>query len=261
MNKRKKIPIGIEDFKTLIDRNCYYVDKTLMIRDILDSGAMVNLFTRPRRFGKSLNMSMLRYFFEAGEDHSYLFENMAIMSEGEEYLSHMGKYPIISLTLKSMEGDNFDTAYDFFKMLIENEFQRHYDIMRSVALNPSQIRCYESIYNGEANEEEYQHSLQLLSECLYTVYGQKPIILIDEYDVPLQNAFLHGFYDRMVDFIRGLFSSALKTNDNLAFAVLTGCLQASKESIFTGFDNLNVNSICSGLFSTCFGFSRNEVRD
>ena len=260
MNKRKKIPIGIEDFKTLIDRNCYYVDKTLMIRDILDSGAMVNLFTRPRRFGKSLNMSMLRYFFEAGEDHSKLFENLAIMSKGEDYLSHMGRYPVISLTLKGIECEDFDASYNALKLLISSEFNRHKKLLNNEAL-PSYIRNQiNSILDNTADYSLVYNSLKLLSDCLFEVTGEKVIVLIDEYDVPLQNAYFHGYYEKMVNLIRLIFSNLLKTNTSLNFAVLTGCLRVSKESIFTGLNNLNVNSIRSVKFCTSFGFTETEVQ-
>ena len=261
MNKRKKIPIGIEDFKTLIDRNCYYVDKTLMIRDILDSGAMVNLFTRPRRFGKSLNMSMLRYFFEAGEDHSKLFENLAIMSEGEEYLSHMGRYPVISLTLKGIECEDFDASYNALKLLTSSEFNRHIKLLDDEKLLPHIRNQINSILDNSADYSLICNSLKLLSDCLFEVTGEKVIVLIDEYDVPLQNAYFHGFYEKMVGLLRLIFSNVLKTNTSLNFAVLSGCLRVSKESIFTGLNNLNVNSIRSGSFSTCFGFTANEVRE
>ena len=261
MAEIRPIPIGMEDFKEIIDKKCYFIDKSLLIKELLDSGAKVSLFARPRRFGKTLNMSMLKYFFEKSEeDNAYLFEELYISGAGERYLTHMGQYPVISIPLKSMEKESYEKTIEEFKNLIADEFERHSDILESSALSARKRKHFESICNEEARESVYESSLKLLSDCLYAVYQKKVIILIDEYDVPLQNAWLNGFYDSMVKFIRSLFNTALKTNDSLEFGVLTGCLRISKESIFTGLNNLNVNSVSDVQFSEYFGFTDAEVR-
>ena len=261
MAEIRPIPIGMENFKEIIDKKCYFIDKSLLIKELLDSGAKVSLFARPRRFGKTLNMSMLKYFFEKSEeDNAYLFEELYISGAGERYLTHMGQYPVISISLKSMEKESYEKTIEEFKNLIADEFERHSDILESSALSARKRKHFESICNEEARESVYESSLKLLSDCLYAVYQKKVIILIDEYDVPLQNAWLNGFYDSMVKFIPSLFNTALKTNDSLEFGVLTGCLRISKESIFTGLNNLNVNSVSDVQFSEYFGFTDAEVR-
>lgn len=260
MNK-KKIPIGIEDFKEIIDKSCYFVDKSLLIRNILESGSKVNLFTRPRRFGKTLNMSMMRYFFEkSNEDNSYLFKNLAIAQDGGQYMKHQGQYPVISITFKDIEASDYETAFSMFKSIIADEFERHSELLESDKLKPRQRRRFENIYNDTAADSEYIMALKLLSDCLYQVYQKKVIILIDEYDVPLQNAYFNRYYDKMVELIRSVFSKALKTNNSLEFAVLTGCLRISKESIFTGLNNLDVYSVTDTEFSDAFGFTESEVK-
>lgn len=260
MAELKAIPMGIEDFKTIIDKKCYFVDKTLMIKDLIDSRAMVTLFTRPRRFGKTLNMSMIcRYFEKTDEDNSYLFRGLKISETGTEYLEYMGKYPVISVSLKSMKQPNFEMAFSEFKKLIANEVWRHNEILNSESIMPSQLEKLNLICRGTAENSDYYTSLKLLSDCLFEVYGEKVIILIDEYDVPLENAYFRGFYEQMTDLVRSVFESALKTNFSLEFAVLTGCLRISKESIFTGLNNLKVNSVRSGEFSEYFGFTEKEV--
>ncbi|MDE6796962.1 MAG: ATP-binding protein [Ruminococcus sp.] len=256
----KKIPIGIEDFAEIINRNCYFVDKTLMIRDILDSGAKVTLFTRPRRFGKTLNISMLQRFFEkTNDDNSYLFEGLNIMGAGEKYLAHMGQYPVISLSLKSMKQPDFETAYSLFKHIISQEFKRHIEILDSDILDDTDRKYFNDICSHSASYSDFTRPLQFLSDCLCKIYGKKVIILIDEYDVPLENSYFRGFYDKMIDLLRSVFESALKTNPSLEFAVMTGCLRISKESIFTGLNNLKVNSIMTNDFSEYFGFTESEV--
>ena len=221
----------------------------------------VTLFTRPRRFGKTLNMSILRYFFEKGEkDNSSLFQGLKIMDAGDKYLSYMGKYPVISISLKSMKQYSYDLAYDMLTKAIETEYSRHWkQIVASGVLTDAKLERYLRIRDLKGTESDYADSLKFLSECLYTCTGQRSVILIDEYDVPLENAYFSGFYDRMVALIRSLFESALKTNDNLEFAVVTGCLRISKESIFTGLNNLNVVSITNNSFAEHFGFTPEEV--
>ena len=255
------LPIGVENFEDLREHGYYFVDKTLFIKELLDMKGKVNLFTRPRRFGKTLNMSILRYFFEKGEkDNSGLFQGLKIMDAGEKYLSHMGKYPVISISLKSMKQYSYDLAYDMLTKAVESEYSRHWkQIEASGALTDAKLERYLRIRDLKGTESDYADSLKFLSECLYACTGQRSIIWIDEYDVPLENAYFSGFYDRMVALIRSLFESALKTNDNLEFAVVTGCLRISKESIFTGLNNLNVVSITNNSFAEHFGFTPEEV--
>ena len=255
------LPIGIDNFEKIIRWNYYFVDKTLFIKELLDMKGEVNLFTRPRRFGKTLNMSMLRYFFEKSEkDPAELFQGLKIMEAGESYLAHMGKYPVISVSLKSMKQYSYELAFDMLKKAVEGEFTRHWKEMEeSGKLTGAKLERYIRIRDLKGEESDYADSLKFLSECLYTCTGQKSILLIDEYDVPLENAYFSGFYDRMVALIRSLFESALKTNDNLEFAVVTGCLRISKESIFTGLNNLNVVSITNKTFAEHFGFTQEEV--
>ena len=255
------LPIGVENFEDLRTKGYYYVDKTLFIKELLNMKGKVNLFTRPRRFGKTLNMSMLRYFFEKGEkDHAELFQGLKIMDAGEGYLAHMGKYPVISVSLKSMKQYSYELAYEMLKKAVEGEYSRHWEeVEKSEKLSGEKLERYLRIRDLKGTEADYADSLKFLSECLYVCTGQRSIILIDEYDVPLENAYFSGFYDRMVALIRSLFESALKTNDNLEFAVVTGCLRISKESIFTGLNNLKVISITSQTYAEHFGFTPAEV--
>ena len=231
-----------------------------MIRDILDSGSKVMLFTRPRRFGKTLNMSMLRYFFENSEqDNSYLFNDLAISEAGEEYLSHSGKYPVISISLKSMKQPTWSGAFAEFKEIVANEFERHFEKGVPEKITGRKMSRIQDVINGTADEQVYFTCLKLLSDCLYEIYGKNIIVLIDEYDVPLENAYFNGFYEQMLNLIRSVFESVLKTNNSLEFAVLTGCLRISKESIFTGLNNLSTHSVMDNSFSEYFGFTELEV--
>ena len=265
--EQKPLPIGIDNFEKLVTRGYYFVDKTLFIKELLDNKADVNLFTRPRRFGKTLNMSMLQYYFEdrrdelTGEkiDNSYLFEGLNIKSESEKYTKDMGKYPVINLSLKSGKQPNYKMAYESLIDEIIKEYRRHNFILNSDKLLESEKKIFLDILNGEAKEIEYAKSLQFLSICLEKYFGNKTIILIDEYDVPLENAFFQGFYDEMINFIRSLFESALKTNTSLEFSVITGCLRISRESIFTGLNNLKIISILDDRYSEHFGFTDEEV--
>ncbi|SFC49671.1 AAA family ATPase [Clostridium uliginosum] len=257
--KFKPLPIGVDDFEKLITRNYYYIDKTLLIKDLLDNKADVNLFTRPRRFGKTLNISMLQHFFENSEkDNSYLFEDLNIMKTGEKYISHMGKYPVINLSLKSAKQPTFELALKCIKDELVDEFRRHDYILKSDKLSKEKEE-YERIERKESGQELYVTALKFLSQCLEKYHGKKVIILIDEYDVPLENAFFEGFYDEMIAFIRSLFESALKTNSSLEFSVITGCLRISKESIFTGLNNLEIISILNKSYDEYFGFTQEEV--
>ena len=262
MSERKKIPIGIEDFKEIIDRECYFVDKSLMIRDILDSGAKVTLFTRPRRFGKTLNMSMLRYFFEKSEyDNSYLFNDLAISQAGEKYFSHMGQYPVISISLKGMKQADYKTAFIEFKKIISKEFRRHDELLLSDKVYDSDKETFLKICNADGEYSDYNSALRFLADMLKEAYNKDVILLIDEYDVPLENAYFNGFYDEMIDLIRSVFESVLKTNSSLEFAVLTGCLRISKESIFTGLNNLRIYPVIDNAFSQYYGFTEDEVKE
>ena len=261
MTETRAIPIGIEDFKKIREGNYFFADKSLLIKDVLDSST-VSLFTRPRRFGKTLNMSMLRYFFEKSDtDNSYLFDDLKIAGVGDKYLSHMGKYPVISISMKSMQKDTYEESINVFRYLISDEYERHQDILKSDSLPLRKRKQFENILTGTADNLAYADSIRILTDCLYKVYGVKAVVLIDEYDVPLQAAKSQGYYDKMVSFIRSLFSGALKTNDSLAFGVLTGCLRVSKESIFTGLNNLAVYPLTSNLCSSYFGFTEAEVKE
>lgn len=262
----KPLPIGIDNFEKLITRGYYFIDKTIFIKEILDKKADVNLFTRPRRFGKTLNMSMLQYFFEdarddQGEkkDNSYLFDGLQIMQTGEQYISHMGQYPVINLTLKGGKQPDYELAYTMLIRQIAYEYQRHMFILNGDMVEEDRERYY-SIMVEKADRKSYVDALQFLSQCMERYYGKKAIILIDEYDVPLENAYMRGFYDEMIDFIRSLFESSLKTNSSLEFAVITGCLRISKESIFTGMNNLKIISILSSQYGEYFGFTDEEVQ-
>ena len=267
-DNRKKISIGMEDFKEIIDKNGYFVDKTLMIRELIESNAKVTLFTRPRRFGKTLNQSMIRRFFEdeineRGEknDNGYLFDGLAVSRCGEDILRHQQQYPVISLSLKSAKQPDFDTAYGNICREIADEFRRHRYVLEAGKLDEDQEDVFRDIMSGKAKYAECCRALKVLSESLAVCHGRNTIILIDEYDVPLENAYVQGFYDEMIGFIRSLFESALKTNPYLEKGIITGCLRISRESIFTGLNNLEVHSILSSYCSDKFGFREDEVQD
>ena len=253
-----KLPVGIENFEEIRTKGFYYVDKTELIRDLLNNWGKVNLFTRPRRFGKTLNMSMLKYFFEIGTD-SALFDGLAISREKELCDRHMGKYPVVFLSLKGVDGLNFETAYEEFCKLIRNEAFRLRFLNDSEKITDVEKESFRHILNGDYSEKDIRSSLQTMCSLLEKHYGQKVVLLIDEYDVPLDKAFNHGYYREMVDLIRSMFGAALKTNDSIFMAVLTGCLRISKESIFTGLNNFKVLSIMDTRFDEHFGFTDSEV--
>lgn len=266
MNYRP-LPIGISDFAEMIEKDFYYVDKTPMIRDLLENRSKVTLFTRPRRFGKTLNMSMLKYYFEDDRDRqgnrrdwSYLFKGLKIMDAGEPFLSHMGQYPVIYLTFKDAKRQDYETSYHQIADVIAYEFKRHDFVLDRLEIAEDR-NMYEKIMTEKAAERDYAKSILFLSQCLETYYGKKAVVIIDEYDVPLENSFTCGFYREMVNFIRALFESGLKDNTSLEFAAITGCLRISKESIFTGLNNLNIVSIRSTNFDEYFGFKVNEVEE
>ena len=253
-----KLPVGIENFEEIRTKGFYYVDKTELIRDLLNNWGKVNLFTRPRRFGKTLNMSMLKYFFEIGTD-SALFDGLAISREKALCDRHMGKYPVVFLSLKGVDGLNFETAYEEFCKLIRNEAFRLRFLNDSEKITDVEKESFRHILNGDYSEKDIRSSLQTMCSLLEKHYGQKVVLLIDEYDVPLDKAFNHGYYREMVDLIRSMFGAALKTNDSIFMAVLTGCLRISKESIFTGLNNFKVLSIMDTRFDEHFGFTDSEV--
>ena len=255
----KRISTGIENFKELLDNNYYYVDKTRLIEDVLSDKVM--LYTRPRRFGKTLNLSMLYYFFSNKEkENSYLFEGLNI-SKDKEILKHQNQYPVIFLTLKDMQYLNFEDQKKQFAILIKELILKNIELLDSSIIDEADYNILNDFRFLKPDEVQLKNSLKILSNCLYKYYQQRVIILIDEYDVPLQSAYNNGYYDEMVDFLRSIFSSALKTNDALERGVLTGCLRIAKESIFTGLNNFTVRSITSQYACDCFGFTQEEIDD
>lgn len=268
MNQKKKLPVGIESFEKIRREDFYYIDKTAMIRDLLHRWAEVNLFTRPRRFGKSLNMSMLKAFFEIGTDRA-LFDGLEISRETALCEKYLGKYPVISISLKSVNGADYDSARSILCTTIGKEALRFYFLLDSRRLTEQEKGMYRKLIhvdlakpdNFDMSDDVLMGSLGILSGLLKKHYDQKVIILIDEYDVPLAKASEQGYYPQMVLLIRNLFEQALKTNDSLYFAVLTGCLRVAKESIFTGLNNLKVISVTAVRFDEYFGFTEKEVRE
>ncbi|MBO5487627.1 MAG: AAA family ATPase [Eubacterium sp.] len=263
---KRPLAIGIENYKEIINKPYYYVDKTLLIKELLDKGGKVNLFTRPRRFGKTLTLSMLKTYFEQETeldgtviDNSHYFEGKKIWQTDEEYREHMGKYPVISLSLKSAKQPDFKMAYETLIEQIAREYKRHAYLLNIDDILEEDKAKYRAIMGRRAESGEYATALLFLSECLKSYHKENVIILLDEYDVPLENAYFEGFYEEMIKFIRSLFESALKTNDNLEFAVITGCLRISRESIFTGLNNLKIISILDENFAEYFGFTPKEV--
>ena len=263
---KKKLPIGIDGFEKIRTNDFYYVDKTLFIKELIQNWGEVNLFTRPRRFGKSLNMSMLKCFFEIG-NHLELFDGLKIRKEKDLCETYMGNFPVISISLKSVDGRNFESAVAALRTVIGNEAGRFRFLRESSELDEDDKNSYNQLVNIKAKgntkydmtDDILTDSLQTLSLLLYRHYGQKVILLIDEYDVPLDKAFQAGYYDEMVSLIRNLLGNVLKTNDSLYFAVLTGCLRISKESIFTGLNNLKVHTISDVRYDEFFGFTNADV--
>ena len=255
----RKLPVGIENFEEIRTEGFYYVDKTGLIRDLLNNWGKVNLFTRPRRFGKTLNMSMLKSFFEIGADRT-LFDGLAISRETALCEAYMGRFPVVFVSLKGVDGLTFEDAYGMLRRILRSEFSRLGFLKQSERIAEDDKRPFERFLKEQDTMDDVQESLKMLSSLLYQHYGQKTILLIDEYDVPLDKAFQHGYYKEMVALIRGLFGQALKTNDYLQFAVLTGCLRVSKESIFTGLNNFKVLSITDSRFDEHFGFTDAEVK-
>ena len=262
----RPLPIGITDFAEMIEKKFYYVDKTPMIKELLDNQAKVTLFTRPRRFGKTLNMSMLKYYFEDDRDWqgnrrdwSGLFDGLGIMEAGESYLAHRGQYPVIYLTFKDSKRESFVRSYAEMERVIAEEFARHRFILESPEMEEYKEK-YLEMMRREGSQNDYETSILFLSKCLEGYYRKKVVVLIDEYDVPLENAFTCGFYNEMVNFIRALFESGLKDNASLGFSAIMGCLRVSKESIFTGLNNFNIVSIRNEKYGEYFGFRVDEVK-
>ena len=266
MTQKKKLPVGTDNFEKIIMHNLYYIDKTELIAELLNGWGEVNLFTRPRRFGKSLNMSMLKTFFEIGCDPE-LFKELKISQNTEFCNQYMGKFPVISITLKSAEGQNFEAARKSLKDIVGTEARRFSFLLQSEKLTDQDKNSYRALISTEdtgdfqMSDTALEKSLLRLTELLSKHYSSQVILLIDEYDVPLDKAFQYGYYDEMVSLIRALFGNALKTNPNLYFAVLTGCLRVSKESIFTGLNNLKVLAVTDVRFDEYFGFTDAEVRE
>ena len=265
MGIKTKLPMGIEDFKEMRVQGFYYIDKTGLIKELLEHFGKVNLFTRPRRFGKTLNMSMLKYFFEIGSD-SALFDGLEIAKEKELCAKYMGKFPVIAITLKGASGRTFEEALGMLRNIIGNEAMRFQFLLQSMQLTEIEHKRYEALINIDKtgsytmSDELLKDSLFILSQLLQKHYHQSVVILIDEYDVPLDKAYQSGYYDAMVELIRVLFGNAFKTNSSLYLAVLTGCLRISKESIFTGLNNFKVYTVKDVRYKEYFGFTDEEVK-
>ena len=257
---KKKLPIGIENFEKLRQYDFYYVDKTGLIKELLQNWGEVNLFTRPRRFGKSLNMSMLKYFFEIGSDPA-LFEGLEISKEKQLCEEYMGKFPVISISLKAINAGCYETAKEMAVQVIQEEARRLQYLLESDRLSQKEKDTFLKLFDDDVSEGMLCSSLRVFSELLQKHHGRKVVLLIDEYDVPLAKAFEQGYYDQMIVLIRNMFEQGLKTNGNLFMAVLTGCMRVSKESIFTGLNNLRVLSIADVRFDEYFGFTDKEVRE
>ena len=259
VTEKKALPIGISDY-IRAQSEYYYVDKTLLIKEFLDKKPLVSLFTRPRRFGKTLNMDMLRVFFEISkEDTSVYFKDKAIWQCGREYTKHQGQYPVIFLTFKDVKFDSWEATIDKIRGLLQVEFGRHLELKESDKLAEYEIEYFSKILEAKANEVELTSSLENLSRMLFKHYGKAPIIIIDEYDTPIQEGYAEDFYDAILRFMRNFFSGAYKDNKNLSYGFLTGILRIAQESIFSGLNNLTVNSVMDEDYDRFFGFTYPEV--
>jgi len=254
----KKLPVGVENFKRMIKENYYYVDKTMFIKEFLEHRDQVNLFVRPRRFGKTLNMSMFQEFFEISREGSRLFGGLAISRYEDIMENHCSKYPVINLSFKGAKQIDFNNSSLSLRRAISREYARHFEAVQAYPLLKKRIN---RILESEGTNEDYLDSIQLLTEILYAFYNNEVIVIIDEYDVPLENAYFGGFYEEMMCFVRSLLESALKTNNYLKFGILNGCLRISRESIFTGLNNLSIISILDTNYSEHFGFTEMEVKE
>ncbi len=259
--KKLPLPIGISDYRKA-SSEYYYVDKTLLIRDFIDERPQVSLFTRPRRFGKTLNMDMLRVFFEkSDEDTSVYFRNKKIWACGEEYRAYQGKYPVIYVTFKDVKCETWEATYDLISKILRNEFERHSELLTSESISPFEKKYLLNVLEGEANENDIGMAFLNLSRMLHAHHKTAPIIIIDEYDTPIRQGHMRGYYDKVIDFMRALFSGGLKDNPHLSYGFLTGILRVAKESIFSGLNNLKINSILENRYSEYFGFTPAEVRE
>lgn len=255
------LPIGISDYR-LASSSYYYIDKTMMIKDFIDERPMVSLFTRPRRFGKTLNMDMLRVFFEKTDaDTSVYFKDKKIWACGEEYRAYQGKYPVIYVTFKDVKCENWESTYDLICQILRNEVQRHIELLDSNQITPYDKKYLEGVLDGSASEVDMAMLFMNLSRMLDAHYNKAPIIIIDEYDTPIQQGHTLGYYDKVIAFMRNLFSGGLKDNKHLSFGFLTGILRVAKESIFSGLNNLVINSVLDNKYSAYFGFTPDEVRE
>jgi hypothetical protein len=261
---KRRLPIGVSDFKEIIKEDLYFVDKSLMIKDLVEDGSKVILLNRPRRFGKTLNMSMIKNFFERTdeniEEKSYLFKDLKVW-EYEEVQKHLGKYPVIYITFKDIKNLTWQDCYLKITKLIQVEYDKHNYLLNADILSDAQKKYYSSILNQEASLGEYEESLKYLTEFMAKAYKSKVILLIDEYDVPIQGGYSNGYYDDVINFMRNFLSGGLKDNENLYKAVLTGILRIAQESIFSGLNNLNVCTILNNKYSRYFGFEENEVEE
>lgn len=256
----KGIPIGIDDFKMLIDRGGYYIDKSLFIKEILDDISPVKLITRPRRFGKTLNLSMLKYFFEnAKDDHGVLFQNLQIQKAGAAYLAEQGRYPVVNLTFKDIKCHNFEDCLELLKIKIADEFKRHDYILLSDRIRESDKRQFTAVIEEKTSPVRLRTSLEFLTKILKEYYDRDVVVLIDEYDTPINQGYLAGYYEEIIDFMRNFLGGGLKGNNVLKAAVITGIYRVAKESIFSGFNNLEVSSVTGNQFADKFGFTENEV--
>ena len=260
VKERKRLPVGVENFEQIMNDNYYYVDKTGLISELIRNGGLVNFFTRPRRFGKTLNMSMLEHFFSIERDQS-IFEGLEISKDTKLCEEYMGKYPVISISLKGINAATYEDAFDFAVRIMKKVARNVQFLLGSDALSDYDKLEYKELLNNNMSEAAFCGGLKILSELLEKHYGTKVVLLIDEYDVPLAKAFENGYYDQMIFLIRSLLEQALKTNNSLKFAVMTGCMRISKESIFTGLNNLKVLSITDERYDEYFGFTDTEVRE
>ena len=257
-----QMPIGVDDFKE-VRENYYFVDKTHFIQSLIDGHSKVTLLTRPRRFGKTLTMSMLDYFFslERESESLHLFDGLQIARAGVDYMKHRGQYPVLFMTFKGIQNDTWDLAFNAFQLVIQKEFQQHRYLLDSPELAPEEKQLYSRFLDNTATLAEYQISLLYLCEYLYRYYKIRPIILIDEYDAPIQNAYNHGFYDTAISYFRTFYNNTLKGNEFLNFAILTGVLRIAKESIFSGLNNLRVCSILDNAYADVMGFTEEELEN
>lgn len=260
--KLKRHPVGVDDFKEIIDEKLFYVDKTLFIKEIIDDGSKVVLITRPRRFGKTLNMSLLRYYFEKSqEDKSYLFIDLKIWQQGEEYTKEHNKYPVIDLTFKSVKSNNWEVNFDLIKTIISTEYVRHSYLQKSDAIIETDKNEFNKIINKQGNIGDYINSVELLSRLLYLHFKEKPIVLLDEYDTLLNDAYIYGYWEEAIAFMRGFMSAGFKNNKYMFKGVMTAIFRIAKESIFSEMNNLKVCTVLNDGYRECFGFTQGEVEE